>query len=39
MDNVSDYLSSFKGETWRTEVDVRDFIQNNYTPYTGDDSF
>lgn len=39
MDNVNDYLSSFKGETWRTEVDVRDFIQNNYTPYTGDDSF
>ena len=39
MDNVSDYLSSFKGETWRTEVDVRDFIQNNYTPYTGDDGF
>ncbi len=24
---------------WDKEVDVRDFIQKNYTPYTGDDSF
>ena len=24
---------------WQEEVDVRDFIQKNYTPYTGDDSF
>lgn len=39
MEKCSDYLGSFKGETWRTEVNVRDFIQNNYTPYTGDDSF
>ena len=29
----------FKGGTWETEVDVRDFIQRNYTPYEGDDSF
>ncbi len=27
-----------KGE-WTKEIDVRDFIQKNYTPYTGDDSF
>lgn len=24
---------------WREEIDVRDFIQANYTPYTGDSSF
>ena len=23
----------FKGKTWKEEVDVRDFIQQNYTPY------
>lgn len=30
---------SFKGSTWRKEINVRDFIQNNYKEYTGDDSF
>ncbi|MEL3907190.1 MAG: formate C-acetyltransferase [Treponema sp.] len=39
MEKYQDYFSSFRGETWRMEVNVRDFIQNNYTPYTGDDSF
>ena len=39
MKDWSNYFSAFKGETWRTNIDVRDFIQNNYTPYTGDDSF
>ena len=29
----------FKGGRWETEIDVRDFIMNNYTPYDGDDSF
>lgn len=29
----------FKGEKWLKEIDVRDFIINNYSPYTGDDSF
>ena len=24
---------------WVKEIDVRDFIQRNYTPYEGDDSF
>lgn len=24
---------------WQNEIDVRDFIQKNYTPYLGDDSF
>lgn len=30
---------SFKGSTWKKEINVRDFIQTNYTEYTGDDSF
>jgi len=29
----------FKGTTWKQEINVRDFIQNNYTPYEGDGSF
>ncbi|MBQ8415414.1 MAG: formate C-acetyltransferase [Clostridia bacterium] len=29
----------FEGEYWRTQIDVRDFIQNNYSPYLGDESF
>ena len=30
---------NFKDGTWKTKIDVRDFIQQNYTPYEGDDSF
>ncbi|WP_338596606.1 formate C-acetyltransferase [Clostridium baratii] len=29
----------FKEGNWQKEIDVRNFIQNNYTPYEGDDSF
>ncbi|WP_434504264.1 formate C-acetyltransferase [Prevotella sp.] len=29
----------FKGNKWKSEVDVRDFIQNNYTSYDGNESF
>ena len=29
----------FKGITWKDEVDTRDFIQKNYTPYDGDHAF
>lgn len=29
----------FKGQKWRDEVNLRDFIQNNYTAYEGDESF
>lgn len=29
----------FVGGNWQSAVDVRDFIQKNYTPYDGDDSF
>lgn len=31
--------AGFKGDAWKHEIDVRDFIQNNYTPYEGDESF
>ena len=33
------YWNGFKGDQWKKEIDVRDFIQENYTPYTGDDAF
>ena len=29
----------FVGGNWQKAIDVRDFIQRNYTPYDGDDSF
>ena len=31
--------NSFKAGHWMEAIDVRDFIQNNYTPYDGDESF
>lgn len=30
---------NFKGETWKNEINVADFIANNYLEYVGDDSF
>ena len=29
----------FTGSHWVDDVNVRDFIQHNYTPYDGDESF
>lgn len=29
----------FKGTDWKEEINVCDFIQHNYTPYEGDESF
>ena len=29
----------FKDGDWQNNVNVRDFIQKNYTPYEGDESF
>ena len=29
----------FKEGSWTDQIDVRDFIQKNYTPYEGDESF
>ncbi len=34
-----DEWRGFKGIAWKTEVNVRDFIQKNYTVYDGDESF
>lgn len=31
--------NDFKGTAWKHEIDVRDFIQHNYEPYNGDESF
>ncbi len=31
--------TNFVGGKWEKEINVRDFIQKNYTPYDGDDSF
>ncbi|MGL5259600.1 MAG: formate C-acetyltransferase [Lachnospiraceae bacterium] len=31
--------TNFVGGKWESEINVRDFIQKNYTPYEGDDSF
>lgn len=31
--------TGFNGGAWEKEVNVRDFIQKNYTPYDGDESF
>lgn len=30
---------AFKGDGWRQSIDVRSFIQDNYTPYDGEASF
>ena len=34
-----DQWADFKGHLWKEEVNVRDFIQHNYTQYDGDESF
>ena len=31
--------NGFKAGNWQNEIDVRNFIQTNYTPYEGDESF
>jgi len=38
-DTGIDPWRDFHGTQWRLTVDVRDFIQANYKPYTGDSSF
>lgn len=39
MNNQHESWKGFKGDVWRNEINVRDFIMNNYTPYEGDDRF
>nr|MBR4280795.1 formate C-acetyltransferase [Clostridia bacterium] len=34
-----DQWNGFFGSLWKEEVNVRDFIQTNYTPYDGDECF
>ncbi|MFE1585984.1 formate C-acetyltransferase [Streptomyces sp. NPDC058737] len=36
---TADAWRQFAGSGWRQRIDVRDFIQANYTPYEGDASF
>ncbi len=36
---MKDAWKNFKSGAWESEINVEDFIQTNYTYYTGDDSF
>ncbi|WP_425307684.1 formate C-acetyltransferase [Ammonicoccus fulvus] len=38
-DRVAPQWAGFTSGPWQDEIDVRDFIQRNYTAYAGDDSF
>lgn len=38
-DRIPPQWDGFIGGPWQDQVNVRDFIQRNFTPYTGDDSF
>ena len=39
MNQMPQEWEGFKGGHWTREINVRDFIQKNYTPYDGDESF
>ena len=39
MENYEEAWRGFKKGKWDKNIDVRDFIQKNYTPYEGDSSF
>ncbi len=36
---MQEQWNGFVGGVWESEINVRDFIQKNYTPYEGDESF
>ena len=36
---LSNTVDAFDGLIWKREINVRDFIQHNYTPYEGDEAF
>ena len=36
---LTNQLEHYEGFIWKREINVRDFIQHNYTPYEGDESF
>lgn len=39
IENIKKEYRTFKGSKWKEDIDVRDFIVNNYTQYDGDESF
>lgn len=39
MNSRQEAWEGFKGEVWRKEINVRDFIMHNYTPYEGTTRF
>lgn len=39
MENKNNAWQNFNNGVWQEKIDVRDFIQKNYTPYDGDASF
>ena len=39
MEITEELYKGFKGETWKKQINVSDFIDNNYKEYKGDDSF
>lgn len=39
MEIRNDAWRGFKGTHWTDDINVRDFIRNNYTVYEGDESF
>ena len=36
---MAEHWKGFQAGKWQEEINVRDFIQKNYTPYEGDESF
>ncbi|ACZ30914.1 formate acetyltransferase [Xylanimonas cellulosilytica DSM 15894] len=38
-DTITTAWAGFTNGPWQDSIDVRDFIQKNYTPYEGDDTF
>ncbi|MEG0456994.1 MAG: hypothetical protein RR549_02570, partial [Oscillospiraceae bacterium] len=34
-----DQWGNFRGSSWKNNINIRDFIFENYTPYDGDDKF
>ena len=39
MEKTEEIYKGFKGDLWKKEINVSDFIDNNYKEYKGDDSF
>ncbi|WP_367341508.1 formate C-acetyltransferase [Limosilactobacillus sp.] len=38
-EDISDAWAGFKGSRWKNEINIREFIQDNFTQYNGDQSF